>query len=417
MTGMHHVVIIGGGFGGLNAAKGLRRSNVKVTLIDRRNFHLFQPLLYQVATGELSPGDIAVPLRSILRKQRNVEVSMDQVVDIDNAAREVMTETTRIPYDTLIVATGTRHHYFGHDDWEKLAPGLKSLEQALGMRNRIFSAFEAAELEPDPEIRKGWLRFVIVGAGPTGVELAGTLAEIARKTVREDFRRFDSAEAEIILIEGQERVLPLYPEDLSAKARRSLERLGVRVRTGTRVEEISSGCVTIVEGSEREEIPARTVLWGAGVKASHLGADLALRFGAELDNAGRVQILEDLTLPGHPEIFVIGDLAVGPNHPSGVAQVAIQGGKYAAMVIRNRLDGKTWKSFRYRDKGILAVIGRNSAVAQIGRLHLAGFPAWLIWAVIHIANLVGFDNKLLVMLQWGWNYVTFSRSARIIYRE
>ncbi|MGI8922973.1 MAG: NAD(P)/FAD-dependent oxidoreductase [Fimbriimonadales bacterium] len=414
---MERIVILGGGFGGLYAAKALRGTPAHVTLIDRRNYHLFQPLLYQVATGSLSPGDIAGPLRSILKKSTNLHVLMDEILDIDPERKEVVLTDDRVPYDTLIVSTGTRHHYFGHDEWAANAPGLKSMEQALEVRNRIFNAFEQAEKEDDPEPRRAWLRFVIVGGGPTGVELAGALAEISRKTVREDFRNFDSADAEILLLEGQDRLLPTYPPDLSAKARHALERLGVKVMLKTFLKDMSDDCAVIDFGDGPKDIPARTILWGAGVKASHLGEVLQTNFGAELDNVGRVQVQPDLTIGGHPEVFVIGDLAIGPNHVSGVAQVAIQGGQYVAKTIRIRRKGQTLPPFHYRDKGNIAVIGRNSAVAQIGKLHLAGLPAWIIWAVVHIAYLIGFDNKLVVMVQWAWGYITFNRSARLIYLD
>jgi NADH dehydrogenase len=416
-----HVVIIGGGFGGLYAALHLKRAPVRLTLLDRRNFHLFQPLLYQVATGGLSPANIAAPLRAVLKKQKNARVLLAEVVDLDVAGRKVLLSDGQLDYDQLIVATGSRHHYFGHEEWEKLAPGLKTIEDATEIRRRILLAFEAAERETDPELRRTWLTFVVVGGGPTGVELAGTLGELANYTLRDNFRTINPADARILLLEGTERILPPYPPELSAKAARSLERLGVTIQTGTIVTAVEPDAVTIRRGERTERIPARTVLWGAGVQASPLGRALARASGAELDRAGRVVVQPDLTLPGHPEVFVIGDLAhfrdpSGQPLP-GVAPVAMQQGKYVAQFIQRRLRGGDLPPFRYRDKGSLATIGRAAAVADLGWVRISGFFAWLLWLFIHILYLVQFHNRLLVLVQWAWNYLSRNRSARLITGE
>jgi NADH dehydrogenase len=401
-------VILGGGFGGLYAARTLANKDVDVTLVDRRNFHLFQPLLYQVATGTLSPGDIAFPLRSALRKARNVRVLLGEALDLDAEAQCVcLADGTRLPYDYLVVALGSTHTYFGHPEWEQYAPPLKSLENALEMRRTIFCAFERAELEPDPKKRKELLTFTIIGGGSTGVELAGTLAEIARETLREDFRSFDPRTTRIILVEMAERILPSYPAKLSEAARRSLESLGVEVLTRTSVTAIEDDCV-VVEGCD-SPIPSSTTLWAAGVGSSPFALVLQRALGCELER-GRVAVDADLTVPGHPNVFVLGDLSAHPDKLAGVAQVAIQGGQHAARsIVRGSLS-----SFRYRDKGNLSVIGRNRAVADIGRFEFAGFFAWLVWAVVHIAYLIGFESKVLVMFQWAWNYLFFNRSARLI---
>ena len=414
----HRVVIIGGGFGGLYAAKSLRRAPVLVTLIDRRNFHLFQPLLYQVATGGLSPGEIASPLRHVLRRNRNTNVLLGEVVDIDAANRKVVLHDGAIPYDTLIVATGSSHHYFGHNEWEKYAPALKTIEDATEMRSRILLAFENAEREPDAEARHAWLTFVVVGAGPTGVELAGALGEIANDTLRDDFRHIDPTEARIILIEAGDRVLPVYPPDLSADAERSLIRLSVRTMTHTAVTAVEETGVTVRRNGETQHITAHTILWAAGVAASPLGRILADQTGVALDRAGRVLVEPDLTIAGHPEILVIGDLAnfshqTGKPLP-GVAPVAIQQGGYAGKLIRARLAGKTTSPFSYWDKGNLATIGRAAAVADFGRIHIAGLIAWLVWLFVHLMYLVGFDNRLLVFFKWAYSYLTFNRGARLI---
>jgi len=416
-----HVVIIGGGFGGLYAAKALKNAPVKVTVVDKRNFHLFQPLLYQVATGGLSPGDIASPLRGILSRHKNTHVVKAEVIDIDPAGRKVILRDGELPFDILVVATGVSHHYFGHDAWAETAPGLKTVEDALEMRRRIFLAFEAAERETDPAKRQAWMRFVVVGGGPTGVELAGALAELAHNTLKDDFREIDPAEVEILLLEGMERLLPPYPPELSAKAEQALARLGVTTQTQTQVTDISQGKVVVRRDGVETSIPAQTVLWAAGMKASALGQILADRAGAKLDRAGRVMVEPDLTLAGQPDLFVIGDLAhfahqTGSPLP-GIAPVAIQQGQYVAETIKRRLRGETSASFRYQDKGTMAVIGRHAAVAVSGRFKFAGFPAWLAWAFIHLWYLIGFDTKLMVMFQWAWNYFTRKVGARLITGE
>ncbi|MGH7352885.1 MAG: NAD(P)/FAD-dependent oxidoreductase [Candidatus Methylomirabilales bacterium] len=417
----HHVVIIGGGFGGLYAAKSLKRAPVRVTLLDRRNFHLFQPLLYQVATGQLSPANIAAPLRAILKRQKNNRVFLAEAIDIDVTNRRVVLSDGEVGYDTLIVATGVRHHYFGRDEWERLAPGLKTIEDATEIRRRILLAFEAAEREGDPEKLRGWLTFVIVGGGPTGVELAGAVGEIAKHTLARDFRAINPADARIVLVEGMDRVLPPYPPTLSVRAEAALKRLGVTVRTGAMVTDIQPDVVTVRSGERSERIPTRTVLWAAGVQASTLGNILASATGATVDRAGRVVVEPDLSLAGHPEIFVIGDLAhfghqTGKPLP-GVAPVAMQQGRYVATLIMRRLRGETMPPFRYRDHGNMATIGRAEAVADLGWVHFSGFPAWLAWLFIHLINLVEFQNRVLVLIQWAWNYVTWNRYARLITGE
>jgi NADH dehydrogenase len=421
MAGAHRVAIIGGGFGGLSVALKLKRAPVQVTLVDRCNYHLFQPLLYQVATGSLSPANIASPLRNIVKRQKNTRVLLAEAMHIDADKRRVIFSDGEIEYDTLVVATGASHQYFGHDEWEEFAPGLKTVEDATHMRRRILLAFEAAERERDPAKLREWMTFVIVGAGPTGVELAGALGEIANDTLRRDFRSIDPSTARIILVEGADRALPAYPQKLSAAARRMLERLGVTVRTGALVTDIRERSVTIREGERSEEIPTRTVLWAAGVLGSPLGRILSEEAGATLDHAGRVIVEPDLTVPGHPEIFVIGDLAhfshqTGSPLP-GVAQPAIQEGRYVARAIERRLRGQKVAPFHYVDKGNLATVGRAAAVADIFGLQLSGLPAWLIWLFIHLLYIVEFQNRLLIALQWGWMYVTYDRSARLITGE
>lgn len=414
----HRVVIIGGGFGGLYAAKELGKRPVQVTLVDRRNFHLFQPLLYQVATGGLSPADIAAPLRFVLRKQKNTRVLLAEAVDLDPERRRLILDAGELDYDTLIVATGARNDYFGNAAWKRYAPGLKSIEDATEIRRRILAAFEAAERETDAEERRAWLTFVVVGGGPTGVELAGTLGEIANDTLKDDFRNIQPRESSILLLEGAPRVLPAYPPKLSQAAERALIRLAVRCRTGVRVVGIDREGVEIETASGRERIRARTVIWAAGVAASGFGEVLARRTGCRLDPKGRVYVEADLTLPGHPEIFVIGDLAhaKGPdgNPLPGVAPVAIQQGRYVARLITRRLRGLDLPPFRYKDKGSLATIGRAAAVADIGRWHFNGLVAWLAWIFVHLMYLVGFQNRLLVLIQWAFHYFTFNRRARLI---
>jgi NADH dehydrogenase len=417
-TPLHHVVIIGGGFGGLYAAKALRDAPVRVTLVDRRNFHLFQPLLYQVATGGVSAGDIAYPLRSIFARDRHFSVIMSEVIDIDVSQRTVILRDGRVTYDTLILAPGSTHQYFGHDTWEQHAPALKTIEDALEIRRRIFRAFEAAEQEPDPGKRRALMTFVIVGGGPTGVELAGTLGELAHGTLKHDFRAIDPADAKIFVLEGGERILSAFPPDLSAKAEATLTRLGVTVRTGTLVTDLHDNTVTMRRGESTEDLQTHTILWTAGVKTSPLGEVLTKRTGVELDRAGRVKVEADLTIPGHPELFVVGDLAHVSDRDGkplpGLASVAIQEGRYVGEAISQKLQGKTPAAFRYVDKGNLAIIGRNAGVADFGRFHVTGFPAWILWLCVHIYYLIGFDNKFLVLFQWAWNYVTRKRGAQLI---
>ena len=424
----HRVLIVGGGFAGLYAARSLRSDpEVAVTLLDRRNFHLFQPMLYQVATGSLSPGEIAQPLRSILSRQRNATVILGEAVGIDVDKREVqVSDGGPIPYDTLIVATGAHHTFFGHDDWAKYAQGLKTLEDATEVRRRILIAFEAAEREADPERRREWMTFVLVGGGPTGVELAGSLGEIARDTLKRDFRAIDPADARIVLVEAMDRVLPTFPVGRSASAKRQLERLGVEVRVGTTVTHIDDSRVRVRPTADREapeqEIPTRTVLWGAGVVASSFARKVAAAAGAETDRNGRVLVEPDLTVPGHPEIFVAGDAAVQPWKPDratpGVAQGGIQGGSYAAKVIRRRILGRPWEPFRYSNHGDVAVIGRLSGVTDIPWLgplgQQGGFTAWLLWLGIHIAYLIGFANRIVVLTRWAWSFLTHGRNTRLI---
>jgi NADH dehydrogenase len=427
----HRVLIVGGGFGGLYAARSLRSDpEVAVTLLDRRNFHLFQPMLYQVATGALSPGEIAQPLRSILARQRNATVILGEAVGIDVDKRQVMvSDGGPISYDSLIVATGAHHTYFGHDDWAKYAQGLKTIEDATEVRRRILIAFEAAEREADPERRREWMTFVLVGGGPTGVELAGALGEIAHDTLKRDFRAINPGDARIILVEAMDRILPTFPADRSASAKRQLERLGVTVRLGTTVTEIDDASVHVVPSGDRdarpEVIPTRTVLWGAGVIASSFARKVADAAGAKSDRSGRVLVEPDLTIPGHPEIFVVGDAAVQPWKPEratpGVAQGGIQGGSYAAKVIRRRILGRPWEPFRYSNHGDVAVIGRLSGVTDIPWMgpfgHQGGFTAWLLWLGIHIVYLIGFANRLVVLIRWGWSFLTHGRGTRLITGE
>ncbi len=414
----HHVVIIGGGFGGLYAAKKLSHPSIKVTLIDKRNFHLFQPLLYQVAAGWLSPGDIASPLRSVLNGYKNIYVIKAEARDILPREKKIMLRDGELSYDSLIVATGSTHHYFGNDQWSAYAPGLKTVEDALTIRRNILLSFEAAEREPDPLKQMSWMTFIIVGAGPSGVEMAGTIGELATTTLRGDFRNINTTSARIILIEGQDRVLPTYPPDLSDEALKSLNHLGVEIRLNTMVTNISQYRITVVESGVEDYISSRTVLWTAGVKASGMGRVLGKATGSELDSVGRVVVSENLTVPGEPDIFVIGDLAHSPdkngNPLPGVAPVAMQQGLYVAELIKKRLEGKESEPFVYKDKGSLSVIGRNKAVADLGGYHLSGFLAWVMWVFIHIRYLIEFDNQLIVLFRWGWNYFTRRRGARLI---
>ena len=404
------VVILGAGFGGLSAARALEGAPVEVAVVDRRNHHLFQPLLYQVATASLSPGDIAYPIRAILRHQENVRVLLAEATAIDAAAREVVLADGRLSYDYLIVATGARHAYFGHDEWEPDAPGLKTLDDAIEMRRRILLAFEKAERETDPGRRRALLTFVLVGGGPTGAELAGAIAEMARHVLVFDFRSIDPRDARIVLAEAGPRILPAFPAELSRKAKDELVRMGVEVREGAAVTDIESGAVVV--GGER--IASETILWTAGVLAS----PLARSVGVDLDRAGRVPVEADLSVPGHPEIFVVGDLSrfthqTGEPLP-GVAQPAIQGGRHAAQNVLRAISGQPTLPFHYRNLGSLAVIGRSAAVADLPWLRFSGYPAWLFWCFVHIMKLVGFRSRVLVFFEWAWSYLTWQRGARLI---
>ena len=418
MAVAQRVVVVGGGFGGLQTVLGLRRAPVEVTLVDRRNFHLFQPLTYQVATGALSPGEIAYPLRAIFTRDRNVRVLLAEVADIDLGARELKLRSVgdvpapeKLPYDMLVVAGGSRYSYFGHDEWQQHAAEVKSLESALVVRSRLLSAFEAAEEETDGARRDAWLTFVVVGAGPTGVEMAGQIGELARDTLRKDFRRIDPRTARILLVEAADRVLTTFPPSLSRKAERSLEKLGVTVLTGRTVTNIESDAVTV----DDERIASRTVVWAAGVTASSLARRLAELTGAERDRAGRITVEPDLTLPGHPEVFALGDMVrLHDGVLPGVAPVAMQQGRYVARHIRDRLAGRQTTPFRYRDKGNLATIGRAAAVADIHGLRLSGFLAWITWLVVHLWYLVGFQNRVLVFIRWSVSFLTHGRGARLI---
>jgi NADH:ubiquinone reductase (H+-translocating) len=425
---VHRVVIVGGGFGGLQAALGLRRAGVEITLIDRRNFHLFQPLTYQVATGALSPGEVAYPLRAVFKRNRNVRVLLAEVARFDLERREVVLRPVGglpapepVPYDTLIVAGGSHYSYFGHDEWSAHAAEVKSLESALTVRSRILASFEAAELERDPEQRAEWLTFAVVGAGPTGVEMAGQIAELARDTLRSDFRTADPGSGRILLIEAADRVLTGFPPSLSAKAERSLRRLGVTPVLGSTVVDVDDPGLTIedADGATRR-IPVRTVVWAAGVTASSLASQLADLTGAEQDRAGRVTVEPDLTLPGHPEVFALGDMVRVRDRDGsamtfpGVAPVAMQQGRYAAKAVRARVKGRAAPPFRYHDKGNLATIGRAAAVADIKGIKLSGFLAWVTWLVVHLFYLVGFQNRLLVLIRWSISFATRGRGARLI---
>ncbi len=418
---LHHVVVLGGGFGGLYASKTLSKGKVKVTVIDKRNFHLFQPLLYQVAAGWLSPGDIASPLRVVLNDYQDTYVLKAEVTDIIPKEKKVIFRDGEITYDTLIVATGSYHHYFGHDNWAQTAPGLKTVEDALEMRRKILLSFEAAERETDPEKQKEWMTFLIIGAGPTGVELAGTIGELTRTTLKDDFRNINTEDAKIILVEGLGQVLPTYPADLSEKAEKFLKKLGVTIKTNAMVTDIKDSKATISRNGESETIQSRTILWTAGVKASSLGKALAKNTGAQLDKSGRILVNPDLSVPGQPDVFVIGDLAnlssEGKEPLPGVAPVAMQEGKYVAKLILNRLKGKETKPFKYTEKGNLAVIGTNSAVADLGKFKFAGFFAWLIWVFVHIRYLIEFDSKIIILFRWSWNYFTRKRGVRLITGE
>lgn len=425
MNDKHRVVVVGGGFAGVRCCAGLASAAFDVTLVDRRNFHLFQPLLYQVATGGLSPGDITAPLRSVLRSQKNASVVLGQVIDIDiaNDARTVLLEDgERLAFDTLVVATGVTHSYFGKDEWRAFAPGLKSIEDATSIRAKVLAAFERAERATNEATRQALLTFVIVGGGPTGVELAGALGELAHESMKGEFRHIDPARARIVLLEGSPKILSMYTDKLAAYGKSALEKLGVQVRTGAQVVGVDAAGVDVDSGGARERIVAATVLWAAGVAGSPLGRLLKDKCGGQLDRSGRVMVQPDCSLPGRPDVLVLGDLAhwahTGDGKPlPGVAPVAMQMGSYAARAIRERLAGKASKPFRYLDKGTMAVIGRNKAVARVGfglNVNLKGFLAWLAWLFIHVLYLVDYENRILVIMQWGNNYLTRNRGARLI---
>jgi NADH:ubiquinone reductase (H+-translocating) len=422
MSSSRNVVIVGGGFAGLNAARALRSAPVNVTVVDRRNYHLFQPLLYQVATGSLSAGDVAAPLRGILGRQRNTRVLLGQMVDLDPTGKRVLlADGASLEYDALVIAVGSQTSYFGHDAWKEWAPGLKSIDEAVNVRHKILYAFEVAERIADPVQRQAWLTFVIVGAGPTGVELAGAIGEIARQTLRHDFRSIHPDEARIILLDGAPRVLMPFPEDLAQKARRSLERLGVEIQTGALVKDVDRDGLTVEGDGHSYRIEAHTVIWAGGVTMPPVAKTIATRTQAQTDRAGRIKVNTDLTIPGYPDIYVTGDLASlagADGKPlSGVAQVAMQQGTYAANAIGRtaRGDDRPLPPFKYFDKGNMAVIGRGTAVADLfGRLHVSGLPAWLIWALIHILYLVQFESRVFVFMKWAIQALTFNRSARLI---
>ena len=423
MSEKHRVVILGGGFGGLVAAQKLKRADVQITLIDRRNFHLFQPLLYQVATGSLSPGEIAAPLRGVLSKQKNVQVLLGEAVDVDPAGKRVtLRDGAAFGYDSLIVATGSQTSYYGNDSWRQWAPSLKSVEEATAIRHKILVAFERAERATTQEEARAWLTFVIVGAGATGMELAGALAEIASETLRHDFRAINPQDARIILMEGGPRVLSAFPEELSAKAEKLVTRLGVEVTKNVMVTCIDADGVTYNHAEKSERLAAKTVLWAGGVASTPLAAKLAERTSAETDRGGRIKVNRDLTVPNYPDIFILGDLAHALDEQGkplpGVAQVAIQGGAYAAKVIRARLEGKQAPPpFHYLNKGEMAVIGRAAAVANIFGLRVSGLLAWLMWLFIHLIYIVEFQSRVMVFVQWGFEFLTFSRGARLITGE
>lgn len=417
----HRVVIVGAGFGGLYAAQALKHAPVEVTVIDRRNFHLFQPLLYQVATGSLSPGEIAAPIRGVLSRQKNARVLLGEAEDIDPRAKLLkLLDGTAVPYDSLIVATGSQSSYFGNDQWSEWAPPLKSVEDATTIRHKILLAFEAAERMTDPEQRQSWLTFVIVGGGPTGVELAGALSEIAHHTLKNDFRSITPSEARILLVDGGSRLLSTYPEDLSKKAEQQLKRLGVTVQLGLMVTDVNGDGVTAkAKSGEAQHYATHTVIWAAGVAVSEFARQLAKRTEAPADRVGRIKVSPNLTVPGYPNIFVVGDLASATDKQGkplpGVAQVAMQSGSYVAKTITGRLKGDAaLKPFAYFNKGDLAVIGRAAAVANVFGVHLSGFPAWLVWLFIHILYIVEFQSRILVMIEWGFLYLTYNRGARLI---
>jgi NADH dehydrogenase len=420
MAQPHRVIVLGGGFGGLSAVQRLKRAAVEVILIDRRNFHLFQPLMYQIATGSLSPGEIAAPLRGVLSRQKNTQVLLGEVSDIDPAAKKIqLLDGATFDYDSLIVATGSQTSYYGNDSWREWAPSLKSVEEATAIRHKILYAFERAERATTHEQSRAWLTFVIVGAGATGLELAGALAEIANETLKHDFRHINPQEARILLVEGGKRVLPSFPEELSAKAEKLVTKLGVEVMKGVMVTTIDANGVTFRSGDKTESLAAHTVLWAGGVETTTFGRKLAQRTHAETDKSGRIKVNPDLTIPNYPDIFIVGDLAHATDKDGkpmpGVAQVAIQGGAFAAKTIKARIENKEPDpAFHYFNKGDMAVIGRAAAVANIFGFHLAGIFAWFTWLFIHLIYIVEFQNRVMVFIQWGFEYLTFSRGARLI---
>lgn len=418
-SGKPQVVIVGGGFGGLYAAKSLAGAPVNITLIDKRNFHLFQPLLYQVATGGLSPGDITSPLRAVFKRHKNIRVILGEVRDFKPDEKKVIYDNGELDYDSLILAAGIKTHYFGHDEWADRTLALKTVEDAIEIRRKILLAFELSEIEFDPQKQKELMTFVIVGGGPTGVELAGAIAELSQQTLKEDFRAVNPAFARVILIEAADRLLPGYPFKLSVKTREALDHLGVTVRTKTKVIDIDETVIKVKTDGSEESISSGTVLWAAGMKATSVSERIAARIGATLDPAGRIKVGPNLSLENHADIFIIGDLAhvdgPGDRPLAGVAPVAMQQGKYVAKVIKDRLKGKApSKPFKYHDKGSLVVIGRNHAVAWFGRFQFSGFFAWLVWVFVHIGYLIEYDNKLIVLIQWAWNYFTRKKGARLI---
>jgi NADH:ubiquinone reductase (H+-translocating) len=416
----HRVIVLGGGFGGLSAVRRLKRTPAEVILFDRRNFHLFQPLMYQIATGSLSPGEIAAPLRGVLSRQKNTQVLLGEVSDINPAAKKIqLLDGATFDYDSLIVATGSQTSYYGNDAWREWAPSLKSVEEATAIRHKILYAFERAERAASHEESRAWLTFVIVGAGATGMELAGALAEIANETLKNDFRHINPQEARILLVEGGSRVLPSFPEDLSAKAEKLVSKLGVEVMKGVMVTDIDGNGVTFRRGDKTESLAAHTVLWAGGVETTTFGKKLAQRTHAETDKSGRIKVNSDLTIPNYSDIFIVGDLAHATEKDGkplpGVAQVAIQGGAYAAKTIKARIENKKAEAaFRYFNKGDMAVIGRAAAVANIFGFHLSGFIAWFTWLFVHLMYIVEFQNRVMVFIQWGFEYLTFSRGARLI---
>ena len=413
-----HVIIIGGGFAGLNAARSFRNKAVRVTLFDKRNFHLFQPLLYQVATGGLSPADISSPLRAILSNEKNITVLQEEVIAIDPSSKAVKSIKASFSYDYLIVACGSQHFYFGHDEWESLAPGLKTIEDATHIRSKILSAFERAEIANDKDTISGLLTFVIVGGGPTGIEMAGAIGELSQHALKNDFKNISPSKAKIILIESMDQLLPSYPRSLADKAQESLERLGIQIMEGTRVSEVEPNRVQIKKGEEINWIKTQTIIWAAGTQACSLGKKISDTTKSELDKQGRLIVNQFCQLPDYEEMFIVGDLAhfrdSRENTLPGVAQVAIQQGKYVAHNILNKINGNTSKSFRYHDRGNMAVIGRKAAVAMVGKWQFSGYFAWVLWLFVHLMYIVGFQNKILVFIQWAYNYFTRNSSARII---